>query len=195
MNDPRSEIPGVVKALTMAKTPAKLRSAVYKYFDQNAGFVHPLCNVLPGPGSRESILGVYQWYRDMSPGMQAEVESLIYDENTKVAYIDVVQVFNAPSNPFKPRPARLTTRLSLKQSEVDGRYYITEQKDFYQPEDILYLTLPVLAQQLLLAQQFSAQVCCSNAAVFARVRSYVRSGMTLVGLRGQTATENDKKES
>ncbi|KAI5115341.1 hypothetical protein M0805_008995 [Coniferiporia weirii] len=195
MNDPRSEIPGVVKALTMAETPARLRGAVHKYFDDNASFVHPLCNVLPAPGSRESILGVYQWYRDLSPGTEAEVQSLVYDEDKKVAYIEVVQSVQIFLSPFKTRPMRLTTKLSLKQSQSDGKYYIVQQEDFVQPEDVLYATLPLFVHPLLLVKQFAAQACCFNAAVFSVVRSYIRSGMALVGMRERKEGDNADKES
>ncbi|KAI5115340.1 hypothetical protein M0805_008994 [Coniferiporia weirii] len=191
MNDPRSEISGIVKELTAVKTPAALRETVYKYFDHNAGFDHFVCSVLPGPNSRESILGVYQWYRDMSPGTQAEVQSLVYDEDKKVAYMDVVQLFHISLSPFKPRPARLIVKLTLKQSQTDGKYYIVYQEDAFQPEDMLSMTLPFLAPPVMVAKRFAGQACYFNAAVFAVLRSYIHHGMTLVGLRGGSAGENN----
>lgn len=61
MNDPRTEIVDAVKSLTLAPTPAAQRDAVERYFDPQAGFQHTLCSVPPGPGSREKILGIYQY--------------------------------------------------------------------------------------------------------------------------------------
>ena len=60
MNNPRAEIVHVVKMLTTAPTPTAQQTAIEKYFDPQAGFQHTLCNVPPGPGSRERIIGIYQ---------------------------------------------------------------------------------------------------------------------------------------
>ncbi|KAI5116635.1 hypothetical protein M0805_002398 [Coniferiporia weirii] len=182
MNDPRSELVGCIKAFSMAATPAVQRAAIYKYFAPDAGFLHPLCSVKPGPGSRETILGIYQWYRDMSPTIEAEVNSFTYDEHQNVAYLDVVQKFHIFVSPFQPKPARLLVKISLKQSKDNDKYYIVQQEDFYQPEDILYLTLPFLAPPFLVGKRLAGRLCSFNTWVFATLRGAVSRGMAFTGL-------------
>lgn len=74
MQDPRNEITSVIILLTTAVSPDIQRATLNKYFTPDAGFRHPLCRVDPSYGSRESLLGVYQWYRVMSPKIEASVE-------------------------------------------------------------------------------------------------------------------------
>ena len=44
-----------------------------RFFAPNAGLNHPLCRVPRGPNSRDDIIAIYQWYRDMSPKLKLEV--------------------------------------------------------------------------------------------------------------------------
>ena len=61
MDDPKLELASVVKKLTTSSTPLAQRAAVLRYFHPDAGFLHPLCVVPPGPESRERILSIYQY--------------------------------------------------------------------------------------------------------------------------------------
>ena len=64
---------------------------------------------------------------------------------------------------------RLLVRVALRRSEQDGKYYISQQEDFYQPEDILYLTIPLLGGPLVLVKQLAGYICGVNAAIAARL--------------------------
>ncbi|KAJ7810863.1 hypothetical protein B0H14DRAFT_2607026 [Mycena olivaceomarginata] len=75
MQNPVSEIGAVVSLLTAATAPEIQKSAFLKYITPDAGFRHPICNVTPGPGSRERVLGIFQWYRIMSPHIDITVNS------------------------------------------------------------------------------------------------------------------------
>jgi len=76
MENPQEQIAGVIGLLTSAKDADTQKEAVYQYFTSDAGFRHPLCSVAPGPNSRETILGIYQWYRVMSPTLDIDVQEV-----------------------------------------------------------------------------------------------------------------------
>lgn len=60
MENPREELIPVVKKLMLSGAVAAQQAAVRTYFHPDAGFLHPMCNVKPGPGSRETIAGIYE---------------------------------------------------------------------------------------------------------------------------------------
>ncbi|KAF8881598.1 hypothetical protein BD779DRAFT_1545686 [Infundibulicybe gibba] len=146
MQNPGRDIEGVVRLLTSAAT-------VNKYFTANAGFRHPLCSVTPGPLSRESVLGIYQWYRVMSPKVDLKVES-----HPKHYPLDVVQQFHIRHSPFQPAPPELTG----VPNSLLGKWvlYIALQEDFYHPDDLVSLVIPPLAPvvQFVMHAAGSAQV-------------------------------------
>ncbi|PFH49149.1 hypothetical protein AMATHDRAFT_131510, partial [Amanita thiersii Skay4041] len=143
MQDPVKEIKAVVLQLTTASSPDQQKLAIYKYFAPNAGFRHPLCQVDPGPLSRESILGIYQWYRVISPHISMHIDNVVYDEPHAVLLLDVTQVFHLFFVPVNPAPSRLLVRLTMKQQ--NGLYIITMQEDFYHPDDVTSLLFPPLS--------------------------------------------------
>ena len=106
MDDPKNEIAQVVKLVTTAATPELQATAIERFFMSDAGFTHPLCTVPPNPGSRHVIKGIYEWYRHLSPALSLEVNSISYDEERLVLYLDVVQTFHIFLSPFQPAPAR-----------------------------------------------------------------------------------------
>jgi len=167
MDDPAQEIARVVSLLTTAATPELQAATIDRYFTPDAGFTHPLCAVAPNPSSREEIKGVYQWYRHMSPILTLDVESVVYDEAKHVVYLSIAQTFHIFASPFRPTPARLLVRVTLHQKPHDGKYYIAQQEDFYQPEDILYLTLPFLGRPFVLVKKIAAKFCYLNAGIAA----------------------------
>ncbi|KAF7290753.1 hypothetical protein MIND_01316000 [Mycena indigotica] len=144
MQNPTSEIGAVVSLLTAAAAPDIQKAAFLRYMTSDAGFRHPLCSVLPGPGSRERVLGIYQWYRIMSPRIDITVNNVVYDETNRILLLDVVQLFHIRFSPFKPAPARLLVRLTLRQDH-DGLFYIALQEDFYHPDDFMALLAPPLS--------------------------------------------------
>ncbi|KAJ6558192.1 hypothetical protein B0H19DRAFT_946469 [Mycena capillaripes] len=143
MQNPSNEVGAVVSLLTAAAAPDIQKLAFLKYLTPDAGFRHPLCNVVPGPGSRDRLLGIYQWYRIMSPRIDLTVKSVIHDPANNVLLLDVVQFFHLRFSPFAPAPSRLLVRLTLR--EEKGLHYIAFQEDFYHPDDFMSLLIPPLA--------------------------------------------------
>jgi hypothetical protein len=68
MQNPKEEICPLVTRLVSAPTPNVLRAEVERHFLPTAGFRHPLCLLDRGPRSRDALLGIYDWYRALSPG-------------------------------------------------------------------------------------------------------------------------------
>ncbi|KAJ7605242.1 hypothetical protein DFH06DRAFT_1287282 [Mycena polygramma] len=143
MQNPASEVGAVVSLLTAAAAPDIQKVAFLKYLTPDAGFRHPLCNVAPGPGSRERVLGIYQWYRIMSPRIDITVKNVVHDTASNILLLDVVQQFRLRFSPFAPAPSRLLVRLTLR--EENGLHFIAFQEDFYHPDDFMALIIPPLA--------------------------------------------------
>ncbi|KAF4622633.1 hypothetical protein D9613_009275 [Agrocybe pediades] len=143
MEDPAREITSVVYQLTSTDSPDVQKSAVERYMTSDVGFQHPVCSVKPGPNSREAVLGIYQWYRVLSPHIEAKVESIVFDANLNLLYLEASQKFKLFFLPVKPVPARLIIRLTLRKK--NGLYYISQQEDFYHPEDFAALLVPATA--------------------------------------------------
>ncbi|KAJ7074811.1 hypothetical protein C8F01DRAFT_35339 [Mycena amicta] len=145
MQNPASEIGAVVTLLTAAAAPDIQKAAFLRYVTPDAGFRHPICSVVPGPGSREKLLGIYQWYRILSPHIEITVNNVVHDPANHLLLLDVVQSFSLRLSPFKPVPARLLVRLTLREGADDGLHYIAFQEDFYHPDDFMSLLIPPLA--------------------------------------------------
>jgi len=178
MQDPRKELPSVISILTSTTSPSLQQATLHKFYTADASFAHPLCRVAPGPSSRERILGVYKWYRVLSPVVQAKVVEVSWDQHPggrpkgdvhgaeivgegngtgetsaggegKTVYVQVVQWFKLRISPFAAAPSRLTVRLTLR--EEGGLYYIAAQEDFYHPADLAALLLPPITPLITLA--------------------------------------------
>ncbi|THU90586.1 hypothetical protein K435DRAFT_675833 [Dendrothele bispora CBS 962.96] len=143
MEDPEHQITSVLLQLTSSSSADAQKAALDKYFCRDVGFRHPLCYVPPVDESREVLLGIYQWYKVMSPTIDAYVQSVVYDKERNVLLLDVFQTFHIRLSPFKPSQSRLLVRITLK--EVDGLHYIAFQEDFYHPDDFMRLLIPPLA--------------------------------------------------
>ncbi|KAJ7119646.1 hypothetical protein C8R44DRAFT_624713 [Mycena epipterygia] len=143
MQHPSSEVSAVVSLLTAAAAPDIQKAAFHKYLTSDAGFRHPLCHVASRPGSRDQLLGIYQWYRIMSPNIDITVKSVVHDTENNVLLLDVVQKFHIRFSPFQPAPSRLLVRLTLR--EENGLHYISFQEDFYHPDEFMSLLIPPLA--------------------------------------------------
>ncbi|KAJ3746125.1 hypothetical protein DFH05DRAFT_913110 [Lentinula detonsa] len=169
MQDPEREIASVALLLTTSDSPDVQKSAFEKYVARDVGFKHPLCYVPPSRDSRETLLGIYQWYRVMSPKIVGKVRSvgkslnlmlspctlcfnleIVYDEGNHTLLLDMVQKFHIRISPFKPAWSRLLVRITV--TEINGLYYISFQEDFYHPEDFARLLVPMLAPVILFAQ-------------------------------------------
>ncbi|KIO24176.1 hypothetical protein M407DRAFT_77274 [Tulasnella calospora MUT 4182] len=84
MEDPTAEITDVVKSLTTTQSPEVQLEAIQTYFTPNAAFDHPLAKVLPGSHSRQRVVGLYQWYKIMSPNIALDIKSIGKQQICKV---------------------------------------------------------------------------------------------------------------
>lgn len=84
MEHPVKEIAGVISTLTKG-SPSEQEETLNNYFLPNASFTHPYCRVpsfdkgkIPfasGIDSRWLMLGIYRWYRTLSPRIDLTVDS------------------------------------------------------------------------------------------------------------------------
>lgn len=122
MEDPAQDIKNVLQALTQG-TPEAQHDAIYRYFAPGAAFEHPFCWVpsfknlnVPFVGeidSRILIAAIYRWYKILSPKIELELESCVYDERANLLYLTIFQVFSIWFIPFHRAPVRLVTVLHL----------------------------------------------------------------------------------
>ncbi|KAK3400163.1 hypothetical protein B0T20DRAFT_408051 [Sordaria brevicollis] len=122
MEHPVKDVRGVIKALTQG-SPREQKEALNRYFTPSASFVHPFCRVphfdkiyIPGYGflnSRELIHYVYKWYKILSPKIDIEVESAVFDQRLSLLYVNIAQTFSIWFFPFHKAPVRLVTVLHL----------------------------------------------------------------------------------
>jgi hypothetical protein len=85
--------------------------------------VHPFCRVpsfasttLPFVGdvnSRALIQAIYKWYRFLSPQIDLQIESTVFDQRTNRLYLSINQTFSIWFLPFHRSPVRLVTVLHL----------------------------------------------------------------------------------
>ncbi|CAA7266777.1 unnamed protein product [Cyclocybe aegerita] len=140
MEDPARDIYTVVYQLTATDSPDVQKAAVEKYMTPDVSFRHPLCEVKSSASSRDELLGIYVWYRVLSPKIDSQVNSVVFDKDKGLLYVEVVQWFKLVFLPITPAPARLLIRLNLR--KVDGLFYIAEQEDFYHTDDFTALLVP-----------------------------------------------------
>ncbi|KIN99182.1 hypothetical protein M404DRAFT_1004860 [Pisolithus tinctorius Marx 270] len=143
MENPEQDLPRIVHLLTSSKAAVVLHETIKRYYTPDASLRHPLSIVESGPTSRDKVLGVYEWYRVMSPGTVATINEFVYDRENKIAYLDVSQTFKLRLVPSPVRPSRLVTRLKLV--EQDKLLYIKDQEDFFHPDDMMKYAFPSLA--------------------------------------------------
>lgn len=125
MENPAREIKNVVRTLTQG-TPDEQHDAIYRNFAPGASFEHPFCRVpsfknlqVPGVGeldSRAAIAAIFKWYKILSPKIDLEIESCVMDEQAKIIYLQIFQVFSIWFLPFYRAPVRLVTVLHLAPS-------------------------------------------------------------------------------
>jgi hypothetical protein len=164
MENPVEEIAKVVEILAGAASPDTQAAAFERYFTPDASFSHPICRVSSSPQSRTYILGIYQWYRIMSPALEIHVNHVTYDRDLDMLILDATQKFKIRLNPFGAMPANLIVRLHLKRG-TDGRYRIKQQEDFYHPDAFIAMLMPPLVPIVKLALGFGALSSNFNARI------------------------------
>ncbi|MCJ1241354.1 hypothetical protein MMC14_009359 [Varicellaria rhodocarpa] len=75
MEDPVSEIPGVIRSLCQTP-PSVQRATIERHFTPDASFTHPFCRTGSFHGSRWLIWCIYRWYKIMSPRIEMDIDSV-----------------------------------------------------------------------------------------------------------------------
>ncbi|KAJ3822766.1 hypothetical protein F5878DRAFT_432578 [Lentinula raphanica] len=183
MQNPEQEIASVALLLTASDSPDIQKAAFLKYVAPDVGFKHPLCYVPPSRDSRATLLGIYQWYRVLSPKIIGRVHSVVYDEPNHTLLLDISQQFHIRISPLKPAWSRLLVRITIK--EINELYYISFQEDFYHADDFARLLVPALAPAILLVQagtSVASNVYASIAQMLGFWRPSHKAGVADAGL-------------
>ncbi|KXX74128.1 hypothetical protein MMYC01_208953 [Madurella mycetomatis] len=122
MEHPVKEVRNVIRSLTQGP-PDEQQDAVYRYFLPGASFMHPFCRVpsfvglkVPGAGeldSRALIVAILKWYKILSPKIELDIESCVFDQRTNLLYVKISQVFSIWLIPFHRAPVSFVTVLHL----------------------------------------------------------------------------------
>ncbi|KAK1782510.1 hypothetical protein QBC45DRAFT_402396 [Copromyces sp. CBS 386.78] len=122
MEHPVKDVRGVIRTLCQG-SPQEQEDSLNRYFTPSASFVHPFCRVphfdkiyIPGFGfmnSRQLIQYIYKWYKILSPKIDIEVESAVFDQRLSLLYVNIAQTFSLWFIPFHKSPVRLVTVLHL----------------------------------------------------------------------------------
>ncbi|KAK4193728.1 hypothetical protein QBC35DRAFT_480063 [Podospora australis] len=129
MEHPVRDVKNIIRSLTQG-SPDEQLDAVYRYFAPGASFVHPFCRVpsfknvqVPGLGetdSRALIAAVLKWYKILSPRIDLDIVSTVFDQKTNTLYVKINQVFSIWFIPFHRAPVQLVTVLQLEPVTSDG---------------------------------------------------------------------------
>ncbi|KZT18341.1 hypothetical protein NEOLEDRAFT_1125491 [Neolentinus lepideus HHB14362 ss-1] len=174
MENPAEDIKQVIQLLCSSASPDIQKATVERYFCPDAEFRHPLCRVPSGYKSREEILGIYQWYRVISPKLSITTQSVMYDPAQARIIADSTQLFHIRWSIFSPAPARLLTHIQLR--EIDGRHYIALQEDWYHPDDFMNLLVPVLTPLIRVGLRIGSISSNVNATLFQVILGWWRPG-------------------
>ncbi|KAG2144446.1 uncharacterized protein EDB93DRAFT_540600 [Suillus bovinus] len=152
MENPQRDFPDVLTTLTTSRNPDDLRAAVNKFYTHNASLQHPFRIVEHGANSSQKILGMYEWYRIISPDTTSNVNSVCYDKKSHVLVAEVTQHFHVRISPFKAVPFRYIIRIKLQ--ERNKLFYIYAQEEFMHPTDLMNSVLPPLTPLVRLTLVF-----------------------------------------
>lgn len=199
MEDPAAEITPIIHLLCQSP-PSLQKQAIERYFARDAVFIHPICraptfniqaNINLGPCgnsdnytcSRSLIIGIFRWYKILSPKIELEIESVgqfvqmiqhykppdflaAFDSQNLILYVTLHQLFKIFFLPrFMASRAQLTTKLTLRRTILEGqstaKYLIVEQNDLYQVNQFLKFLDPlsVLGLPLIALHVFASLVC------------------------------------
>ncbi|KAI0276335.1 hypothetical protein BGY98DRAFT_986404 [Russula aff. rugulosa BPL654] len=163
MQRPAREIENVVQMLMRAAFPDAQQRTVRRYFTKDAGLRHPFFSIEPATNSRESILGVFQWYCVVSRYIELSVNNILYDEEKLILLLETSIVFHARYSPFPPGRTRLLTLFSLR--KVGMRYYIAYEEDFFHPDDFFAMIVPPLFKPVNLTLRIGGFACGLSARI------------------------------
>ncbi|KXT04519.1 hypothetical protein AC578_8623 [Pseudocercospora eumusae] len=142
MDDPVKDITPIIHRLTQG-SPQQQADTINYYFTENASFTHPFCRTGSFEGSRYLIHNIFQWYKIMSPQIDLTVNSVAFDEQHFILYVNISQIFSIWFIPFHRSPVTLTTQLQLVRRPAEPRkYYIQSQNDLYQVDQFVKFFAP-----------------------------------------------------
>ncbi|KAF8530208.1 hypothetical protein BU17DRAFT_78822 [Hysterangium stoloniferum] len=145
MDNPTQEFIGAVTAIAAASNAVEQADAFNKIFVNNATFNHPLVKVTSGLNSRQRILALYQGYRILSPRVEITIQSFVESKAEQKIFLDIVQKLYLFG--FIPgAPAKLVAEFTLVSK--NKKWFVKDQVDYYQPEELAKLTNPLLAKLL-----------------------------------------------
>ncbi|KAL7930291.1 hypothetical protein V8C35DRAFT_313481 [Trichoderma chlorosporum] len=211
MENPVQEIASVIETLTKG-SPQQQQDMLNTYFLSNAAFIHPFCRVpaiskgtIPlarDLDSRWLILGIYRWYRTLSPKISLTVDSSVFDQRSSTLYVSIRQTFSIWFVPFHRSDVKLLSVLRLAQKssaepgqlapkyQPDGRsssalagpgqerlrYYIASQEDLYQTTDFVAFVVPYLGPLLVfLWQLYSTALSVVGSILFLPLYYFINS--------------------
>ncbi|KAF2154068.1 hypothetical protein K461DRAFT_277137 [Myriangium duriaei CBS 260.36] len=213
MDDPTSEIAGVIHALTSTPPSVQL-AAINKYFTPDAEFTHPFCRTIASPSSRFQVARIYRWYKILSPQISLKVHSVSWDKANNILYVGITQIFAIWLIPFHQSEVSLVTVLHLVQQQnrlgisseededssvvnlnanIGGKWYIKSQNDLYQTDQFIRFVLPPFAFILPLWQYFATLVCIICSYLFEPVSWWEESRQTQFERKQIPPAWNDAK--
>ncbi|KAF8530076.1 hypothetical protein BU17DRAFT_59853 [Hysterangium stoloniferum] len=158
MQDPQRDLIEVIRLVEISNSPSALRDVFNKYFVNDLLLDHPIVKVLPAANSKEIVLGIFTWYRMMSPVVELKVDDLcmtpqilgmrLLDDSVHSIQPHTHESICQPDTryekaplfdgtcifcklPFRPDGAIVRMLLELSLVRRDDLYYIKRQEDFY----------------------------------------------------------------
>ncbi|EAU84050.2 hypothetical protein CC1G_06912 [Coprinopsis cinerea okayama7 len=186
MENPPQDIHKVFDLVDSVYSPDLQKAAIEKFFLPEAGFRYPVYAIEPGPGSRDKILGVYQWLHIISPRTRGVIHHVCYDKGKDMLYLDVTQHLHLLYLPFMASKSRMVTRLTLKKQS--GLHYIAMQEDFMQPDDIAGLLFPPIKRAVHFVLVLMAVLLC----YLAKIAQYM--GFFPVSMKSEGDLKTKRKD-
>ncbi|KAI5367685.1 hypothetical protein Slin15195_G028160 [Septoria linicola] len=160
MDDPIADIRDVVHRLTQG-SPRQQEDTIKDVFTSDASFTHPFCRTGSFEGSRYLIWKIFIWYKLLSPSIRLVVNSVAYDEENMILYVNISQVFSIWFIPFHRSAVNLTTVLQLTHKPGSRKYYIKSQNDLYQVDQFFQFFAPWrIGTAIVLFWHFWATLFC-----------------------------------
>ncbi|TKY90048.1 hypothetical protein EX895_000046 [Sporisorium graminicola] len=183
MEDPVSEIRGVVKGLVAARNASEQKYCMQRYFAPDASFDHVLCTVASGPSSRDKgLLPIYQFLRVISKS-DIEVFHVAFDQQTNKLFLEAVQTLR-PNLPVVrdviAKDARIVVALQLQRG-ADGKFYIKSQQDLYAPQVLPFGIIPGGETVTMLVKKIAALNCIIMLAIVQLLFGYWKPGKDPLG--------------
>lgn len=126
MNNPELELRQIILDLTENDDAAKHKATVDRYFTEDAEFIHPLCTLSSGPGSRESLKSIYAVYKFFTRDIEIDIQKITVDSNCSRAVIEMEESLSATFLPIlRIKHLKIITILDFER--VDNRFYIKRQ--------------------------------------------------------------------